>query len=103
MSSSVSTVQVVRWPFLIAWMNVEGAGIKHAVWRNWNNPFLVLLIWTISLSACGGLLGDVSGMSHRPYDFFAFACQYQVFINIQDLKVFFIKNGLTAIITYIAN
>ena len=28
----------------IALMNVEGAGMKHATWRNWSNYFLVLFI-----------------------------------------------------------
>ena len=54
----------------IAWMNVEGEGLKHVAWRNWDNYFLVFFIWTNSLSACDGLLGGVSGMNHRSSDFF---------------------------------
>ena len=53
---------------LIAWTNVEGAGLKHAVWRDWANYFLVLFICTMTLAACAcGRIG-VSGMFHRPYD-----------------------------------
>ena len=39
MRSSVSPGEVVLWPFFIASMNVEGAGLKHAPWRNWANLF----------------------------------------------------------------
>ena len=39
MISSVSPGQVARRTFLIAWTNIEGAGLKHAAWRNWSNYF----------------------------------------------------------------
>ena len=49
-------------------MNVQGAGIKYAAWRNWANSFLVLLIYTVSLAACDGGLVGVSVMCQRSYD-----------------------------------
>ena len=61
-SCSASHGQVVRCPFFIALTNVEGAGIKHAAWRNWDNYLLVLFIWTISLDDCVGLLGSFNGI-----------------------------------------
>ena len=49
-------------------MNVEGAGIKHSAWMNWDNYFLVLFIRTMTLAACAGGKVGVSGMSHRKSD-----------------------------------
>ena len=67
MRSSVSPVQVVRWPFFISRINVEGVGLKHVSWRNYANYFLVLFIWTMELSARAGWRVSASEMSHRPY------------------------------------
>ena len=53
MRSSVSPDQVVRQLFLISWMYVKSAEIKHAAWRNWSN-FFVLFICTMALAACAG-------------------------------------------------
>ena len=49
-------------------MNVEGAGIKRAVWSNWVNYFLVLFICTVELAACDVRRVGVNDMSHRPSD-----------------------------------
>ena len=61
------------WPggevtLFIAWMNVEGVGLKHAAWRNWANSFLVLFIWTVAFDACGGGRVGISEVSHRSSD-----------------------------------
>ena len=72
MRSYVSPLQVVRFPFLIAWMNVEGVGLKHAACRNWANYFLVLFIYTMVLAYCAGVQVGVSGISHRPSDMLNF-------------------------------
>ena len=54
MRSSVSPVQVVRWKFLIAMMNMEVAGLKYVARSNSAKYFLVLFIWNIALAACNG-------------------------------------------------
>ena len=61
------------WPggeltLFIDGMNVEGAGPKHAAWRNWANYVLVLLIWTIELDSCDRGLVGASGISHIQSD-----------------------------------
>ena len=71
-------------------MNVEGARLKHASWRNWGNYFLVLFVWKIVLAACDGLIGGVCGISHRASDLLCLPVRIVFFINIQDLKEFFV-------------
>ena len=66
MRYSVSISQVTRWPFLIAFINVEVVGLKHVGWGNWANYFLVLFIWKMELSDCLGLLVGFNRISQIP-------------------------------------
>ena len=72
----------------IAWINVEGVGLKHAACRNWANYFLVLFIFIISLASCDGLLVGVSGMSHIPSNVFRLPVRTR-FYSYRRLEGFF--------------
>ena len=71
-------------------MNVEGAGIKLATWRNWENYFLVFFICTMALATYAGGRVGVSGMSHIPSDILRLPVR-MVFFLIHHLEFFLLK------------
>ena len=95
--SSVSPVQVVRWPFLIAWMNVEGAGLKNAAWKNWPNYF-----WSCSYAQYNWLpilVDELVSVGCPIYHLVCCACLLEwCFHFFPTLEEIFVKNGLKVII-----
>ena len=60
MRSTVRLVQVVMWPFLMAWSKVLFPAINRAVWYHLDSPGLLLSIRALSAAGCcwlGGLVG----------------------------------------------
>ena len=90
---------MTRWTFLIALTNVEGAGMKHAAWKNWANYFLVLFIWKMPLAVGAGRLVRVNGIYQRPFGSVVFACEDYFFVTVHDLQRYLFKNGLAHTIT----
>ena len=51
--SGVRPGHVVRYPFLIAFTSVEGAGLKHAAWRKAANCAFGWFLWMMAFAMCG--------------------------------------------------
>ena len=66
MSSSIFPGLVMRWKFLMVFINVKCAGLKHAAWRNWANYFFLLFTLTIARADCVEWIIGVNGISQRP-------------------------------------
>ena len=91
MRSSVSPGQVVRWLFLIDWMNITSAGLKHAAWRNWANYVLVFFVCTMELAACAGVRVGISGMYHWPSDMFCLTVRMMFLFFSNTWREFLLK------------
>ena len=61
MRSTFRLVQVVKWPFLIAWSNFFFTGLNIVAWYHLDRYILILAVRSLSSSGCF-LLGRWSGL-----------------------------------------